>query len=202
LQQIGLADRAGDLVSRLSGGMRRRVNIAAALMHDPSLLILDEPTVGLDFEAQSEVMRLLRALAGSGMAMILVTHDFDEAQALAQRLAVLVGGRIRGLGSPGTLVMNAFGNVVELVLVPSQEFFVAGLTVDLLIELGFRSDARGRTWSIRIRREDPHLGELLQAVASGELPVDQLTIRNVSLESLIEKFASEPAVPLPAREVH
>ncbi|MFM7440866.1 MAG: ABC transporter ATP-binding protein, partial [Snowella sp.] len=80
LAAVNLKDRANSLVETLSGGMQRRMNIAIALVHQPKLLILDEPTTGLDIEARYEIWRLIQSLKARGMTILLTTHLLDEAQ--------------------------------------------------------------------------------------------------------------------------
>ena len=91
-------------VRRLSGGQRRRLDLAVALCGDPELLFLDEPTTGFDPEARHQAWDMVKGLTGSGRTVLLSTHFMDEAQILADRLAVLVGGRIVALGTPAEVV--------------------------------------------------------------------------------------------------
>jgi ABC-2 type transport system ATP-binding protein len=94
--------------------MRRRVNIAAGLMHGPRLLILDEPTVGVDLKARAGLAQLLRELKARGLAIMLTTHDLDEAESLADRVAIIVAGRIEDEGEPERLVERLFGTRREV----------------------------------------------------------------------------------------
>ncbi len=89
LKSVNLLDRADSPVETLSGGMQRRLNIAVALVHQPQLLILDEPTTGLDIEARYEIWELIRNLKNQGMAILLTTHLLDEAERLCSRIGVL-----------------------------------------------------------------------------------------------------------------
>lgn len=103
LAQVGLADRAGMRVATLSGGQMRRAEIARALIHRPPLLILDEPTVGLDVKARAEVLALTRALvAGEGVGVLWATHLFDEVT-VADAIVILDRGRVLWTGPPATL---------------------------------------------------------------------------------------------------
>lgn len=99
LAAVGLSDRANDLVTTLSGGMHRRLNVAAGLVHAPLLLILDEPTVGLDLEARHRSWDLLDGLRRSGTTILLTTHYLEEAEALCDRIGILTGGRIAAEGT-------------------------------------------------------------------------------------------------------
>jgi ABC-2 type transport system ATP-binding protein len=105
LTALGLHTHGDQLAATLSGGMLRRLNLASGLVHRPGLLILDEPTAGLDPESKRLVYELLRAeTAGRGTAVLLSTHDFAEAQQLADRVAIMDQGRIVACDSPETLL--------------------------------------------------------------------------------------------------
>jgi lipooligosaccharide transport system ATP-binding protein len=112
---MALADRADDAVDRLSGGMRRRLQIARALVNRPRLVLLDEPTTGLDPQARHAVWERLRALRRDGATLVLTTHYMDEAAQLCDRLVIMDGGRIVRTGRPADLVAREVGReVLEL----------------------------------------------------------------------------------------
>lgn len=102
LHQVGLTDRAGDLVGRLSGGQRTRVSLAAALIGSPRLLVLDEPTVGLDPVLRRDLWQLFRRLAGDGATLIVSSHVMDEA-ARCDRLLLLREGKLVAQDTPAEL---------------------------------------------------------------------------------------------------
>jgi len=99
----GLTGQAGARIRSLSGGQRRRLDVALGIIGDPDLLFLDEPTTGFDPEARRQFWTLVQRLSDEGTTIVLTTHYLDEAEALADRLAVLVDGRIRAEGSPETV---------------------------------------------------------------------------------------------------
>ena len=103
LDAVGLGGKQAVRISTLSGGQRRRLDVALGIVGRPDLLLLDEPTTGLDPEARREVWRLVRLLAGQGTTILLTTHYLEEAERLAQRVAVMVGGRIVALDTPAAL---------------------------------------------------------------------------------------------------
>ncbi|MEO8445516.1 MAG: ABC transporter ATP-binding protein, partial [Gammaproteobacteria bacterium] len=117
----GLTERAADPVDTLSGGMQRRINIAAGTLHGPDLLLLDEPTVGLDPVARQSVHRVLERLRDRGMGLILTTHDLPEAEALADRVAILAGGVVRAADTIPILVGRLFGSDQEVLLMLAAE---------------------------------------------------------------------------------
>jgi lipooligosaccharide transport system ATP-binding protein len=121
LSLMALSDRADDEVDRLSGGMRRRLQIARALVNRPSLVLLDEPTTGLDPQARHAVWERLRMLRAAGATLVLTTHYMDEAAQLCDRLVIMDGGRIVREGAPAELVEREVGReVLELRLAPGD----------------------------------------------------------------------------------
>jgi ABC-2 type transport system ATP-binding protein len=108
LSLLELSDKAKVRFGDLSGGLKQRVGVAAALVNDPDLVFLDEPTTGLDPDIRRTTWNILRSLAHSGKAIFLTTHYMEEAQALAERIGVIMKGKIVALGSPAEL-MDKFG---------------------------------------------------------------------------------------------
>ncbi|MGW9347214.1 ABC transporter ATP-binding protein [Nocardiopsis flavescens] len=103
LELVGLTGKARALADSLSGGQRRRLDVALGIIGGPELLFLDEPTTGFDPRARRDFWQLIRDLAGQGTTILLTTHYLEEAEALADRVCVLAGGRVRALGAPDTL---------------------------------------------------------------------------------------------------
>ena len=104
LDLVGLADRSGERVDSFSGGMRRRLNIGAGLLHHPSLLVLDEPTVGVDPQSRHAILESVQAFGAAGMAVLYTTHYMEEAQRLCDRIAIMDRGRIVAEGTHRELV--------------------------------------------------------------------------------------------------
>ena len=103
IEQVGLAAKADARVKALSGGQRRRLDVALGVIGRPELVFLDEPTTGFDPEARRQFWELIKNLAAGGTTIVLTTHYLDEAEALAHRVAVIAGGRIVAEGTPATL---------------------------------------------------------------------------------------------------
>ena len=103
IEQVGLTAKAGSRVKLLSGGQRRRLDVALGIVGRPELVFLDEPTTGFDPEARRQFWDLIRALAADGTTILLTTHYLDEAEALADQVAVISGGKIVAEGTPATL---------------------------------------------------------------------------------------------------
>jgi lipooligosaccharide transport system ATP-binding protein len=130
-----LTDRADDEVEPLSGGMKRRLTIARSLINDPELLLLDEPTTGLDPQARHLLWDRLFRLKQNGVTLIITTHYMDEAEQLCDRLVVMDGGRIAAEGSPGELISRySTKEVVELRFAPGED------TADMERHLGGLAD--------------------------------------------------------------
>jgi ABC-2 type transport system ATP-binding protein len=117
LDWADLAPRADDLVRTLSGGMQRRLNLLAGVLHEPSVLLLDEPTVGVDPDARLRLHALLEQLRDGGMAVLLTTHDLDEAARLSDRIGFLVDGRLCAEGPLEQLIEQALGSAQHLEVV-------------------------------------------------------------------------------------
>ena len=100
---VGLTSKAGSRIGQLSGGQTRRLDVALGIVGRPELLFLDEPTTGFDPEARRQFWELIKTLRGDGTTIVLTTHYLDEAEALADRIAVIAAGRIVAEGEPGTL---------------------------------------------------------------------------------------------------
>ncbi len=122
LDFVQLGERAKDRVMSLSGGMRRRLVIARALVNEPDLLLLDEPTTGLDPQARHAVWDRLYRLKQRGVTLVLTTHYMDEAEQLCDRLVIMDGGRIVAAGSPWELISQwSTREVLEVRLAPGTE---------------------------------------------------------------------------------
>lgn len=104
LELVGLADKANTRENKLSGGQRQRLSIACALVHDPDIVFLDEPTAALDPQARRNLWDVLRAIRDRGKTIVYTTHYLDEAEALCDRVAIMDHGRILAMGAPTTLV--------------------------------------------------------------------------------------------------
>ena len=115
LDFVGLADRRRDRVAAYSGGMKRRLNLAAALVHDPELILLDEPTVGVDTQSRNQILENILTLKRLGRTVIYTTHYMEEAERLCDRIAVIDQGKLLALGTVQEL-LDAQGVKPTLVL--------------------------------------------------------------------------------------
>ncbi|MFD4190913.1 MULTISPECIES: ABC transporter ATP-binding protein [Amycolatopsis] len=169
-----LSDRAEDEVEPLSGGMKRRLTIARALVNDPELLLLDEPTTGLDPQARHLLWDKLFRLKAQGVTLIITTHYMDEAEQLCDRLVVMDGGRIVAEGSPAELILRySTREVVELRFAPGEE-----VPADRVADLADRVEVLP--------------DRLLLYTAAGEAALEQVHQRGVRpLSSLVRRSTLE-----------
>jgi len=121
LEYVGLLERKRDLVKRLSGGMRRRLMIARALMHSPKILFLDEPTVGLDAAIRRRIWALIKKIQQNGTTIFLTTHYIEEAEFLAQWVAFLDEGRIVAMDAPQNLVSGLGSWAIDAMMEDDME---------------------------------------------------------------------------------
>jgi len=121
LESVGLTDRADERISTYSGGMKRRINIAVALLHKPSLLVLDEPTVGVDPQSRNLILEHLEQLRDSGIAILYTSHQMDEVERICTRIAVLDEGRILASGTRNELLAE-LGEYLDHIQLTCQGF--------------------------------------------------------------------------------
>jgi ABC-2 type transport system ATP-binding protein len=114
LEMVGLTDRAKSAVRTYSGGMKRRLNIAAGLLHRPEVLFLDEPTVGVDPQSRNAIFEHVERLRDEGMTILYTTHYMEEAERLCDRVAIIDEGRIVALGPPRKLISDLGGGIIHL----------------------------------------------------------------------------------------
>jgi ABC-2 type transport system ATP-binding protein len=173
LELVGLADRAGDISSTFSGGMKRRLNIGAGLVHSPHILFLDEPTVGVDPQSRNFIFEHIEKLKASGMSIIYTTHYMEEAERLCDRVAIVDNGKILAIDTVRGLIGLA-GGIIYLG-VPAE--LVTSLQMNLQDAKGIGS-ALGLDGRLKIEASDVNR-ELLEVIA---LCKDQnVTILSVEL---------------------
>jgi len=189
LRWTGLEDRRRDRVSTLSGGMQRRLNIAAGTLHGPEVLLLDEPTVGVDPAAREKIHELLRDLRDRGLAILLTTHDLEQAESLSDRIGILVNGRIRAEGSPESLVRSAFGDARELIVSLSLDPDDRGRAA--LQREGLTAAREDRIWTGALDGGFESLSELGRRLSESGLKVGEVRVREPGLRGVFFRTAGE-----------
>ena len=172
-----LADRKHDAVDELSGGMRRRMLIARGLVHDPKLILLDEPTVGLDPQIRSEVWTLVDALRTEGKTILMSTHYIEEAERLDDEVALMTAGAIVARGKPADLVLEHAGRETAEVFGPP----------DRLAEVRKRAEAAG----LPVRATGPAVAIVGSENATDGAVPDDAVVRPASLEDVFVKLTGE-----------
>jgi ABC-2 type transport system ATP-binding protein len=180
LDRFGLAGRARDRAGTLSGGLRRRVELAKALLHQPRILLLDEPSTGLDPGARRDLWDELAALAGAGVTVLLTTHFIEEADR-CHRLALLDGGRIVAGGTPAALKEEIGGEVVTAATADPE-----GLAAALAEAFGdeLTPAVHGGTVRFEVPRAHQFVGRLTVALPDWVERIDALTVARPSLEDV------------------
>lgn len=151
LARVGLTDRARDRVKDFSGGMKRRLNLAAALIHDPPLVLLDEPTAGVDPQSRNAILDIVRSLRDEGRTVLYTTHYMEEAQRICGRVAIVDHGRVLAEGTVDELIASRGG--ASVVTIETDAGHIRIETADPVAELTaqLRSpDIRG----VRVDRPD------------------------------------------------
>jgi ABC-2 type transport system ATP-binding protein len=149
LDFVGLTDRAGDRINTYSGGMKRRMNLASALVHDPQLVLLDEPTVGVDPQSRNQIFENILALKQLGRTLIYTTHYMEEAERLCDRVAIMDKGRLLALGTVPELLTTYGGRPTLVAQTDRGEVRIE--TADPLSELN-RLAAIGTVHSFHLER--------------------------------------------------
>ena len=180
LELVGLSDQARSIATRLSGGQRRRLDVALALIGDPELLFLDEPTTGFDPSARRAAWEMISGLRALGVTVFLTTHYMDEAEHLADRVAVIAAGRIVAEGPPATLAGREHAAAeIRFSLPPGTS--VAQLPEAVRSAL---ADTEGDRLLLRASATVPVLGPLIRWAESHGADLDDLDVRKPSLEDV------------------
>jgi ABC-2 type transport system ATP-binding protein len=178
LEWAALADRSNEVVNHLSGGMKRRLNMAAGLIHRPRIVLMDEPTVGVDPQSRLRIFEMIEALRREGMSVIYTTHYMEEAERLCDRIAIIDHGRIIALGSKDELIQSAFGSRSQVVV----RFADTGDRVLSWIE---RHGGRSADGTAQFTIDEPaEIAALLQAAANEGHEVLDVSLHRPNLESV------------------
>jgi ABC-2 type transport system ATP-binding protein len=181
----GTDARARSLVRTLSGGFQRRVNIAAAILASPKLLVLDEPTVGVDLAARDAITEALRRLREDGVGALLVTHDLEQAGRLADRVGFLRDGEKVLEGAPDDLIAASFGGRMEVeVDIEPSDAEAAALDAE-----GLRHGETPGTWTCFSSEGYALAGPLAERLTARGVLVREIRVRRPSLQQLFARVA-------------
>ena len=187
LDSLGLSDKAGANMRQLSGGMKRRVLVALALVHKPPVIVLDEPTAGVDVELRQTLWHFIAKLNKQGHTVLLTTHYLEEAEALCNRIAMLKSGRVVALESTSELLKAASGNVLQ--------FKIDG---ELPAALALGARVTGRVVQFPVS-DALAVERYLAAVREAGLTAQDVEIRRADLEDVFLQVMSQHADGAPAR---
>jgi ABC-2 type transport system ATP-binding protein len=203
MARVSLEEKANSWVKKLSGGQKQRLAVATALVGEPDLIFLDEPTTGLDPSSRRQLWEIIQSFTAQGRTVLLTTHYMDEAERLCDRVAIFDQGKIIALGTPRELIRTLGAeHVVEFSVSDEQ---VPKLE-KVLEQLGLAAGAERTEGLFCLRVDQLHvvLPELVKRVAEAGLTLTSLTTRAASLEDVFvkvtgRKFDSSDAPPAPTR---
>lgn len=188
IAQVELTEKKDSWVIKLSGGQRQRLGVACALVGDPKILFLDEPTTGLDPQSRRQLWDIGRDFKSKGGTVLLTTHYMDEAERLCDRVAVVDHGKVIAQGSPAQLISTLGGeHVVEFAVENSHK---ETFTVEALTVLTSVTSVRQETGSYFLHVQEPHLAipGLIALLHEQKIELARLTTRHASLEDVFVKL--------------
>jgi len=182
LKLVGLYERGNDRVDTFSGGMKRRVNIAAGLLHQPQVLFLDEPTVGVDPQSRNFIFDNIELLNKQGMTVLYTTHYMEEAERLCHRVAIIDRGQIMALDTPKALIASLGGGIIRLGLpeTTKQEF------IDQIKKLPAVKDIsrKDNIFSVQTRHSQEALVQIIQLLNKANVTINSMEILEPNLETV------------------
>lgn len=180
LKLIGLEDRKDDLIKTYSGGMKRRINIASALLHEPKILFMDEPTVGVDPQSRNRIFEIVETLNQQGMTIIYTTHYMEEAERLCNRIAIIDNGKIVSQGTLDELQKQS--NAKEMLILKFETISQKKLQ-ELSTHLSIKSKLKESTilFECDINK---NLSNIINACNKTGLIIEDIKVRKLNLEAI------------------
>jgi ABC-2 type transport system ATP-binding protein len=195
LDRLGLSDAADRLVKTYSGGMRRRLDLGASLVGAPRLLLLDEPTTGLDPRSRIELWDSIRALGKEGTDVVLTTQYLDEADHLAALIVIIDGGRVVAQGSPAELKQRVGADVLDL---HTREASTLARAAEVLERLDIGTptlDVETQRCSIDAPKGTGVLALVVRALDDAGIDIEDVTVRHPTLDEVFVKLTGAPTPP-------
>ncbi len=180
LDWIGLSDRANERTNQLSGGMKRRLNIAGGTIHRPKLLLLDEPTVGVDPQSRERIYAMIGELKDEGVSLLYTTHYMEEAERLCDRIAIIDDGRIIALGTKEQLVRQTLGTS-QAVTIEADAVITERLRQALA---GVGATVDGARVQVSVSDPPKQIRELLEIFHAERVPIRDLSLKSATLEQV------------------
>ncbi len=200
LARFGLAEAGTKPVRQYSGGMRRRLDLAASFIVAPRVLFLDEPTTGLDPHGRTEVWQMIRALAAAGTTILLTTQYLDEADQLAGTISVISAGRVIAQGTPGELKSLAGGDRIDVVLRDAGQLSPAARVLRARLGSPARLDQDSRTLSVPVTDRLAALTQIILSLREHGVEAEDITVRRPTLDEAFLHLTGRqppPAGPAP-----
>ena len=187
LETVDMTPRADRLVENMSGGMQRRINVAAAILRQPPLIIFDEPTAGVDHPARDVIHQLARKLARNGHAVLLVTHELEQAEALCSRVLVLEAGHVRYFADPSQLLTQHFHDDREVVVRYRQP--PDDTVQNAMIPFGFIQAELPTVFTARTQASEvSFVSAFMAALRNRDQLIREVTVRRPGLASLMREL--------------
>ncbi|MFI6759807.1 ATP-binding cassette domain-containing protein [Micromonospora sp. NPDC050417] len=197
LEQFGLTDAAGKSVVAYSGGMRRRLDLAASLVVTPQVLFLDEPTTGLDPRSRNQLWEAVRTLVRQGTTVLLTTQYMEEADQLADRISVIDAGRVVAEGTSDDLKSKIGGDRLELVVRDASALEPAAGIVGRVCRSTVDREVETRRLSVPVTDRVAALAEVMRSLTDAEITVEDIGVRRPTLDEAFLRLTGGPATSLP-----
>ena len=184
LDRFGLTEAGGRAVKTYSGGMRRRLDLAASLIGHPAVLFLDEPTTGLDPSARALMWDIVRELVADGTTLLLTTQYLDEADQMAGRIAVIDGGKVIAEGTPAELKASVGGQRILLTIADGADRFAAAMALAPFSTRSISPNGSERLIEVPVAAADGLATEVLRALDAAGVAVSDISVRSASLDDV------------------
>ncbi|GKU77245.1 putative ABC transporter ATP-binding protein YfiL [Paenibacillus sp. L3-i20] len=191
LERVGLTERAKEPVRNYSGGMKRRLNIAASILHDPEVLFMDEPTVGIDPQSRNHIYELIRQMSNEGMTILYTTHYMEEVNLLCDRAAIMDSGRILVMDSIKQLVSQVYDGLLSFELEGDQDRFDTVLQKLRNLSDIAEADLDKQVVTMLVKDSKNALKKILDCLEEHQCKMVQLNILPPTLETLFLKLTGK-----------
>jgi ABC-2 type transport system ATP-binding protein len=191
LSQFALAGAEDEPVRRYSGGMRRRLDLAASFIVAPRVLFLDEPTAGLDPRGRNEVWQVIRALAAAGTTVLLTTQYLEEADQLADAITVIAAGRVIAEGTPDELKTLAGGDRIDVTVREASDVATAARLLRARLDAVVRVDQEKRGLSVPVTDRLAALAQVIGSLREENITVEDITVRRPTLDDAFLHLTGE-----------
>jgi ABC-2 type transport system ATP-binding protein len=193
LSQFALSEAGAKPVRQYSGGMRRRLDLAASFIVTPRVLFLDEPTTGLDPRGRNEVWQMIRALAAAGTTVLLTTQYLEEADQLADAITVIAAGRVIAEGTPDELKTLAGGDRIDVTVREASDLVPAARLLQARLGTDVRVDQEGRGLSVPVTDRLAALTQVIGSLSEENITAEDITVRRPTLDDAFLHLTDQQA---------